>query len=812
MTRISCILFFIFGFFLFSPVYAKPVKIVMNDGRLLIGEVTEIERVDEKLERAGEIKAKMIVVVNDGLRFIYVPKYKLRRGIMPEVVNEIPETFKTKLSFSDQGQKLAVLGAFEPRVKFDRFGRRLLQVRHMGGVELITQVITEITPHYIRARGLHINNNSLVWDMRLSTRTLPRDQLTPILTRLIDPEQAEDRVRLVRFYIQGGMLDEAEEELAEILKTNADNADIRQRFSSVHRMIRQQKFQRIIDDLELRLNAGQFNLVHNYLDELAKGKDLPEELFITVRRMLQRYDDSEKKRKEIIESLQAIYDRLPETEKKDKLIPPILDEIETGLTSNTMDRMESFYMYSKNPDLSDSEKLAIGITGWFCGSNADNNRLLVAKSLPAIRRLVIEYLQSGKETIRQAEIIKRIKSMESINPSLVASMIAYISPPKPILPEEIITDKSGYFRFKTPSPISGVASEIEYAVQLPPEYDPNRTVHYPVIVTLNGFSQTPDSQINFWAGNWRGAERVGQSGRHGYIVIAPNWNPLKLFEYDFSAFSHAAVLCSLKDAIKRFNIDTDRVYLSGHGIGGTAAWDIGIAHPDLWGGLIPFNAIASKYIPEYKDNVQHLPIYFVSGELEGKNGANTILLNAKTFNGYLARQINPFDVTLIRYIGHGIEMFHDELTPIFEWMKLHVRNFSPRSFEVNSMRSWDNFFWWVELNNLSTDVPEYVTDPLDWGGTKKKITVRSKLFPAGNGLQVDVVPRNVDVTVYLNPDILPEMVNFKPESRITVNVGQKNYNPQNSQILPDISVILYDVKTRGDRLHPFWAILKPKRK
>ncbi|MDR1054187.1 MAG: hypothetical protein LBL39_08425 [Planctomycetaceae bacterium] len=802
----------LFGLFLVFPVYGKPVRIAMSDGRFIVGEVNEIERVDEKLETVGDVKAKMIVVVNDGLRFIYVPKYKLRRGVLPEVVNEIPEVFKTKLPFSESGQKLAILGDFEPRVKFDRFGRRLLRVRHMGGVELITQVITEISPRYIRARGLHMNNSSIVWDMRLATRTLPRDQLSPILTRLIDPERIDDRVRLVRFYIQSGMLDEAESELEEILKTEGDNAEIQQRFSSVYRMIRQQKFQRLIDDMELRWNAGQFSLVHRFLEEMSKGIDLPEELFAVVRRMLLRYEELDKKRKEIIDQLHKIYNRLPAGEKKDDLILPIIEEIETGLTPNTIDRMESFYMYVNNPDLSDSEKLAIGITGWFCGSNADNNRLLVAQSLPTIRRLVMEYLQSGKETIRQAEIIKQIKSMESINPALIASMIAYISPPKPILPEEIITDKSGYFRLKIPSPIGGVVREIEYAVQLPPEYDPNRTAHYPVIVTLNGFSQTPDSQINFWAGDWRGGNRVGQSGRHGYIVIAPNWNPSRLFDYDFSAFAHAAVLCSLKDAMKRFNIDTDRVYLSGHGIGGTAAWDIGLAHPDLWAGLIPFNAVASKYIREYKDNVQHLPIYFVCGELEGRNGVNTLLPNASTFNGYLARQKQPYEVTLIRYIGHGIEMFQDEVVPIFEWMRLHVRNFAPRSFSVHSMRSWDNFFWWVELGNLSNGASEYITDPIDWGSTNKKINLRSRLFPAGNGIQVDGVPKDVDVSIYLNPDILPEMVNFKQGSKITVNVGSKNYNPMNNQIVPDIAVILYDVKTRADRLHPFWAVLRSKRK
>ena len=38
-----------------------------------------------------------------------------------------------------------------------------------------------------------------------------------------------------------------------------------------------------------------------------------------------------------------------------------------------------------------------------------------------------------------------------------------------------------------------------------------------------------------------------------------------------------------------FSIDTDRVFLSGHGVGGDAVYDIGLAHPEHWAGVIgPF--------------------------------------------------------------------------------------------------------------------------------------------------------------------------------------------------------------------------------
>src|SRR5262249_8006955 len=129
--------------------------------------------------------------------------------------------------------------------------------------------------------------------------------------------------------------------------------------------------------------------------------------------------------------------------------------------------------------------------------------------------------------------------------------------------------------------------QVKYWVHLPPEYDPYR--RYPCIVTLNGLATTPLQQIDWWAGsyNQEAQTRYGQATRPGYIVIAPRWTRDHQRQYEFSAREHAAVLLPLRDACKRFAIDVDRVFLTGHSVGGTAAWDIGLSHPDLWAGVMP---------------------------------------------------------------------------------------------------------------------------------------------------------------------------------------------------------------------------------
>lgn len=805
---------FVFPFLLFVcffqlHAHAKPVRVVLKDGRILVGDIAELSRVDERAEDVGKTRVKLIVVLDDGLRYVYFPKYNIRRDQIPEASTETFEVFKTGLQYTREGQTPKILGEYDTRIRFDPFGRRLIPLNHYGGVELASQTITELTPKYVRVRGNHLNESPFVWDMRLATNSIPRDQLTPILMDRIDPKNYDDRIRLVRFYIQGALFDNALEELDGILKDWQDDPDIKQRLSSVYRNIRLQKFERYIKELELRWKAGQYQLVKRYLVELEKNDDLPEQLYMQVGRMLQRYDDFEKKRQDTISLLRSLYRGIPEDEKNDR-IPPILDEIEKELSMNTMERLATFHLYSKDSNISDSEKLAIALTGWFAGSNTDNRRLSIAAGFPETRRLIFEYLQSGNETARQQDIINRLNALESFRPELIARILAYAKAPADPLqhgPKDT-PERPGYYRFEVENPLVGTVENFDYVVQLPPEYDPNR--RYPMIVTLNGLTSSPDTQLDWWAGSWRGTERYGQATRHGYIVVAPNWNPQKIMDYDFSALSHAAVLNSVRDAFRRFNVDTDRVFISGHGIGGTAAWDIALAHPDLWAGAIPFNAVASKFIVAYKDNPQHVPLYLVGGELEGHFNVSKFLLNAAVYNRYLDRQHDPYDVTVIRFIGRGMEGFSDEILNIFEWMRLRQRNFTPLGFTANSMRPWDHYFWWVELDNLNREASEFVRDPVFWPERgeipSRMVNVSSKLLKAANGVQVTLPKQIKSIRIFLSPD----MIDFNAKTSVRVN--NINYHPSNGFVEPDIAVILGDAKTRGDRLHPFWAVLDNPRR
>jgi predicted esterase len=345
------------------------------------------------------------------------------------------------------------------------------------------------------------------------------------------------------------------------------------------------------------------------------------------------------------------------------------------------------------------------------------------------------------------------------------------------------TNVPGLFRLT----VAGLPEDpqIEYWVQLPPEYSPYR--RYPCIVTMNGGATSPQQQIDWWAGDYKAEAgmRYGQASRHGYIVISPRWLRDHQREYGYSAREHAAVLRPLRDACRRFSIDTDRVFLSGHSLGGDAAWDIGLAHPDLWAGVLPIVATSDKHVQRYWENAKYVPLYFVSGEKDG----DKLEKNAQDWNRYLTRTGN--DVTVVQFQGRGHEHYHEEIQNLFKWMNLHKRDFFPREIDAVSMRPWDSFFWWIDIDRMPSNL---VVLPTEW--PKKDVkTPRIEGSVLNTGTGVRVSSPSGRTTVWL----APEFVNFDGKVAVTIN-GRRQTN-----VTPSISVLLEDVRTRSDRQHPFWA-------
>jgi len=758
---------------------AAATELLLKDGRILQGKPgPPLDSLSDrpKAPDAGS-GVRRIVFVHDDLRRTFVPERQVQQ--MSADQGQLQETFTVEQRILAGGRRVGSVGpriANPPHDKFDEFGRRTFTFGTPRGPISVFQAITLITPLWTKVEGMNYT-----WDMRIATSSIPRDVLDKILLRQIDPKNIEHRKKIARFYLQGERYRDAREELEAIVKAFPDNADLEKELTPSIRSLRQMEAQQALKELKTRREAGQHRLVMELLKNFP-SEGVAGEILQAVRQTAQEYDKLQGEVRDVLALFDAELAKIADTTLRLQ-IEPIRKEIAAELNIDTLGRMAAFRQNLDDPDLSPSQKLSYAISGWLAGTDAAVEKLSVSLSLYRVRGLVRQYL-GEPVTLNRRRILGSMRSEEGAVPRLVAAMLAQMKPAVDP-PAPVSADRPGYYELE----VAGLAEQpaVHYLVQLPPEYNPYR--RYPAVVTLHGTGTTASQQVDWWAGGWtKDGWRAGQASRYGYIVIAPEWTVEHQKQYGYSAREHAAVLDSLRDACRRFSVDTDRVFLSGHSMGGDAAWDLGLAHPDLWAGVIPIVAQSDRYCAHYWENAERLPFYVVCGELDGSK----LLDNSRDLDRYLQRGYN---CTVVEYLGRGHEHFYEEILRIFDWMGRFRRDFFPREFTCSTMRPWDNYFWWVELDGLP---PRSMVDPADWPPPRgtRPAQVKAKVTD-NNGLNVTAGAGQV--TVWLSP----QMLDFEQRANIVVNT--QRVNARDRFLEPELETLLEDVRTRGDRQHPFWA-------
>ena len=99
--------------------------------------------------------------------------------------------------------------------------------------------------------------------MRIATSSIPRDTLRKILLKQIDPKSVEDYKKVARFYLQCERYDEARAVLEGLLAAFPDQADLKEQLAPSLRAIAQLSAQQLLQELKLRHDAGQHQLVWN---------------------------------------------------------------------------------------------------------------------------------------------------------------------------------------------------------------------------------------------------------------------------------------------------------------------------------------------------------------------------------------------------------------------------------------------------------------------------------------------------------------------------------------------------------------------
>lgn len=757
---------------------ARAERIKLKDGRTYSGKLVNLpSTVDtpRPVKPDGAPDPRLILMIDDNLRRYFVPKRHVVE-LTPTDPGEVFEKFGVRQKAARAGNAVVDVGSILEIKPFDEFGRRTFSMGSGKRRVDVIQGITEITPQWTKVEGL-----THIWDQRIATSSIPRETLDKVLAKSIDAGNVEQRLKLVRFYLQGERYTDARRELEAL---GEQFPDVKAQFDPLLARLVQLGARRLLAEVKFRQQGGQHALVQRLLQEFPVN-GVGGEILQEVRELLDEY----RRQTELGTELNALLAKLlagVDNQPLRRRLTPAVEEIRQELNLNTLDRLGPFNQFRDNADMLPAEKLSLAISGWLTGANAATANLENAVALVEIRQLLGQYLVEETK-IARAEILELVRQNEAASAESVARLLKHMLPPWPLPPAA--AQAPGLFEASVPS--LSDEPDVAYFVQLPPEYDPHRL--YPAVLTLHGSATTAAQQIDWWAGgvNEQG-ERMGQASRQGYVVIAPEWTRAQQAAYDYGPAAHAAVLNALRDACRRFSIDTDRVFLSGHAMGADAAWDIGLAHPDLWAGVIPVAGVSDRYGAFYWENQEYVPLYVVGGQMDGDQAVR----NARDLDRCLRR---GFPVTVAQFQGRGHEHFSDEILNLFDWMARYRRDFFPKEFAACTMRTFDNFFWWTEVADYP---PRTIVEPQDWPERRpaprgtRPLKVEAKVNAANN---ITIRTGADRVSVWL----APELVDFNQRVLITVN-GQR-LKRDDEFVAPDLATMLEDVRTRGDRQHPFWA-------
>ncbi|HND55268.1 MAG TPA: peptidase, partial [Pirellulaceae bacterium] len=266
---------------------ATADTITLKNGMQLQGEVAKVTSILENPTTINSDPAALtpVVFVDDSLRRTFFPSRQIRvDGFVAN--NPAMEKIRLQKRTANSTKRIGVVGPVVKITPFDEFGNRTYTMQTGQGLLSVIQGITEVTPVYTKLEGLQVEH-ALIWDMRIATNALPRETLSRILRKQLDPKNPDERLRIMRLFTQAQRFEDARQELSEILRDFPELAE----FKKQERELIQLSAAKLLQEAELRANAGQHRLAYEMLANFP-ADGVAGETLIKVREVLGEYEEA----------------------------------------------------------------------------------------------------------------------------------------------------------------------------------------------------------------------------------------------------------------------------------------------------------------------------------------------------------------------------------------------------------------------------------------------------------------------------------------------------------------------------------------
>jgi hypothetical protein len=771
---------------------ARADLLFLKDGFILQGKVrresvTEFDPVGKDLF----VIPKGFFLLDDGPRRIYYSPSQVR------IVEKMAQPVEEQIP-----HKSPIFGIFRPRelpplmevleaTEWDDKWTREFYFRSPFAAKVgLRQHLALVTPSYVRIDAI----TKFQWSCAYLTRELDPDKVHALLLKHPAFQEAKkppaavvaQRMRLCDFFAQAGWYAHAEKELDRLLK---DYPDQKTRVNATREALQRLRLNESWEEIKRWHNAGRHEAVRKRLAEFpTRG------ISVKLRADVRELRDTRARTEALLDEARKALDSCAKgaIDARYKPLVHAVAIIKNELHVDNVERLDAFLGQVREaarrkgrrslPPLKPAQLLALAVSGWLLGSPSAEAAPEAAVSLWQTRTMVQEYLRESDQGERKKILDAYLKKISPrVDLDEVAQLIDHMPP---TLPAKYTSTETTECKAAT--------GRARYHLKLPPEYTHARA--YPLLIVLHREGEKATEMLQRFS---------AAAAENGYILAAPEWEQGISGLYTYSEREHDTVLDTIRDLRRRYQVDSDRVFLFGLSEGAKMAFDVGVAHPDFFAGVLPMGAGPDGFPARCWRNAQYLPFYVVNGTRAGDS--NRLL--REQFNNWLLR---GYPTLWVEYKGRGVEWLSGELPNLFDWMRRKTRHFPLRQLgtdgigtsfgnEFCTMRHEDNRFYWLSTSNIA---PGCINSFRCWSNLKQPAAMTGRIDPSTNEVTVKTTGlRQVSIWFGRSPKG-QYMIDF--DKPVTIRLGFRVVW-SNRKVVPSLAVMLEDLYQRGDRKHLYMA-------
>lgn len=337
---------------------------------------------------------------------------------------------------------------------------------------------------------------------------------------------------------------------------------------------------------------------------------------------------------------------------------------------------------------------------------------------------------------------------------------------------------------------------------LPKSYDPKKPT--PLVIVCHGMGGKPEHCRDLWMKTAATSDAIFAFPRLMHAGIG--WR--------FRTDEREVPIEALREMKRRFNIDEDRIFLSGISKGAHCSWDVGLRYPHLFAGIVPeCGRLYNHGLPltpgfDYLENALNLSVFHLQGKQD-----HAPMVEAVREGCRLLKEKGG-DVTYLEMEDRGHTASPDKYPDVLKWMGERTRERLPdRTIAVCHDVEYGRRAW-SEITKFDTGVakengPLHLKRNYPKGIPEKVLKENEKrVFDSAAYLKVErtvdnkvtVVARNIKTFKLF---ISEEMFDLENPIRVIVNSKPVYDKP----VKPSVETLLRRFRQDRDRTRLFVGVI-----